>query len=196
MAYVYRHIRLDTNQIFYIGIGNHDNYRRAKNKQSRNQFWHNIVNKTKRIVEIFIDDITWEEAIKKEIEFIQFYGRRDLGKGTLVNLTDGGEGCIGHKTSDITKAKLRAERVGKKHSPDAIDKMKRRVQSKESIEKGISTRAGYKHSPETLAKMRGRKLPQHVKDIIGHKNKIRVRTDQEKLNMSIAGKLRVANTKK
>jgi hypothetical protein len=39
------------------------------------------------------NDITKEEAIRKEMEFIQIYGRRDLGLGTLCNLTDGGEGA-------------------------------------------------------------------------------------------------------
>ena len=30
MAYVYKHTRLDNNEIFYIGIGSHlDNYKRA-----------------------------------------------------------------------------------------------------------------------------------------------------------------------
>ena len=29
MAYLYRHIRLDTNEIFYIGIGSDINYKRA-----------------------------------------------------------------------------------------------------------------------------------------------------------------------
>lgn len=38
---------------------------------------------------------TYQEAKVKEIELISLYGRRDLGKGTLVNFTDGGEGTQG-----------------------------------------------------------------------------------------------------
>ena len=31
MAYVYRHVRVDKNQPFYIGIGTDNNYKRARN---------------------------------------------------------------------------------------------------------------------------------------------------------------------
>lgn len=95
MAYVYRHIRKDTNQVFYIGIGtdNKGKHTRAKSK-ARNRYWKRIVEKSDYEIEILFDDITKEEAISKEIEFISIYGRRDLNKGTLANLTDGGEGVV------------------------------------------------------------------------------------------------------
>lgn len=95
MATVYRHIRLDVNKVFYIGIGKSD--KRAYDKNGRNQYWKNIVNSTDYRVDILFDDLTWEEACEKEKEFISLYGRIDLGKGTLVNLTDGGEGSNGAK---------------------------------------------------------------------------------------------------
>jgi hypothetical protein len=40
-----------------------------------------------------IENITEEEAYKKEIEYIKLYGRLDKNEGTLYNLTDGGEDC-------------------------------------------------------------------------------------------------------
>ena len=95
MAYIYKHTRVDTKEIFYIGIGNQDRYRRAFVTQKRSKFWKNIVSKTEYIVEIIEDGLTWEEAQIKEKELIKFYGRKDLGLGTLVNLTDGGEGTLG-----------------------------------------------------------------------------------------------------
>lgn len=36
MAYVYRHIRDDKNEVFYIGIGLTNSYKRAKTTVSRN----------------------------------------------------------------------------------------------------------------------------------------------------------------
>jgi hypothetical protein len=92
MAYVYRHIRLDKNEPFYIGIGKDDTYKRAyqSSKTKRSDFWHNIASKGYE-VEILMDNLTWEQACEKEKEFISIYGRRDLGQGTLVNLTNGGE---------------------------------------------------------------------------------------------------------
>jgi hypothetical protein len=90
MPVIYRHIRLDKNEPFYIGIGKTD--KRAYSKKQRNKLWYNIVNKSEYTVEIVMDNLTWEQACEKEKEFISIYGRKDLGKGTLVNMTDGGDG--------------------------------------------------------------------------------------------------------
>lgn len=46
MAYVYRHIRLDKNEPFYIGIGSDATYKRANTKKGRNEIWKRIVCKT------------------------------------------------------------------------------------------------------------------------------------------------------
>lgn len=89
---LYRHIRLDKNEVFYVGIGK--DISRAYSKL-RSRFWKIITDKTDYRVEILFDDIaTWEEACEKEKEFIKLYGRKDIGTGTLVNLTDGGDGSI------------------------------------------------------------------------------------------------------
>jgi hypothetical protein len=103
MTYLYRHIRLDTNQPFYIGIGINN---RAYSRLGRNKFWKNIVNKTEYRVDILLEDLTWEEACEKEREFITLYGRRDLDKGPLVNLTDGGDGVLGFNHREETKLKI------------------------------------------------------------------------------------------
>jgi hemerythrin superfamily protein len=87
---VYRHIRLDKNIPFYIGIGKDTS--RPRNKKDRSNFWKNIIGKTKYIVEILFDNLTKEQAIEKEKEFIKLYGRIDLKTGTLCNMTCGGEG--------------------------------------------------------------------------------------------------------
>lgn len=108
--YVYRHIRLDSNEVFYVGIGKRYDksgfhsrkYNRMYSKQ-RNRFWKNITSKTNYEVEIIFDDLTLSQACKKEIEFIKLYGRRDLKLGSLVNLTDGGEGNYGRIVSDAER---------------------------------------------------------------------------------------------
>ncbi len=74
MAIVYRHIRLDKNEPFYIGIGK--NTQRAKTKSNRNNHWLNVVSKTDYEVEILFENISREQAIKKEIELILLYGRK------------------------------------------------------------------------------------------------------------------------
>ena len=94
MAYLYRHIRLDKNEPFYIGIATH--LKRAYDKSSRkNKIWQSIISKTDYEVEILFDDLTREQVLEKEKEFIALYGRIDKKTGTLCNLTDGGEGTLG-----------------------------------------------------------------------------------------------------
>lgn len=95
MAYVYKHVRLDKNEIFYVGIGEGKNYSRSKNKTGRNKIWKRIVSKTEYLVEIIHDNIPYQEALKIEEQLIKFYGRLDLGTGPLANLTDGGQGTPG-----------------------------------------------------------------------------------------------------
>jgi hypothetical protein len=102
MAYVYRHIRLDKNEPFYIGIGSNNDYNRANSKHGRNKLWKDIVKKSDYITEIIVDNLNWKDACNKEIEFILLYGRKDNNTGSLVNLTNGGEGTIGYIPSGET----------------------------------------------------------------------------------------------
>lgn len=97
MAYLYRHIRLDKNEPFYIGVGKHDDnkFRRSRARYRRNKIWMSIVAKTKYEVEIMMTDLSMDEINKKEQEFIKLYGRICDGTGTLSNLSIGGEGVLG-----------------------------------------------------------------------------------------------------
>lgn len=107
---VYRHVRLDTNEVFYIGIGTE---KRPYRKDKRSKFWKVIIDKTDYRVDIMFYDMSWEEACEKEKELIQLYGRRDLGTGTLVNLTDGGDGTYGMTHSKQSRAKISKSLLGR-----------------------------------------------------------------------------------
>ncbi len=54
--YIYQHVRLDSNEVFYIGKGTKKRkgnaYFRAFTKNSRNQYWKNITQTTSYKVEI------------------------------------------------------------------------------------------------------------------------------------------------
>jgi hypothetical protein len=106
MAYIYRHIRLDKNEPFYIGIGSDSDFKRALSSKDRNTHWYNIKTKSNYKIDILLKNLTWEEACNKEKEFIKLYGRSDLKKGTLCNLTDGGEGFVGLIFSDEHKKNI------------------------------------------------------------------------------------------
>ena len=93
MAIVYKHIRLDTNEVFYIGIGTKK--RRAYSQYKRSKHWHSVVKKARHTVELLHEDIDWDTACQIEKELIKLHGRKDLGLGTLVNMTDGGDGRFG-----------------------------------------------------------------------------------------------------
>lgn len=104
MAIVYIHIGEDNNEIFYVGIGKSES--RAKSKHKRSKFWKDYTEIHGFRCEILFSGISWEEACIKEIELIKFYGRRDLKNGTLVNMTEGGQGgatCKGLKNPKLSE---------------------------------------------------------------------------------------------
>jgi hypothetical protein len=119
MAYLYRHIRIDKNEPFYIGIGSDMTNKRANERARRSELWKKIVAKSEYEIEILFDDITYEEAKLKEIEFIKLYGRIDLCNGTLANLTNGGDGTI--NPSQETRDKISKINKGRKNSEALMD---------------------------------------------------------------------------
>lgn len=144
MAIVYRHRRLDTNEIFYIGIGKTE--KRAYSKNYRNNWWNKIIQKSTYNIEIIAKDLTWEDACDLEKLLISEYGRRDLGLGKLVNMTDGGDGAINVIYSEERRKNI-SERVSGKGNPmfGRISVMKNNTHSKEAREKISKAKSGKNH---------------------------------------------------
>jgi hypothetical protein len=119
--FLYRHIRLDKNEVFYIGIGTkkpwftnqETEYRRAYEKFNRTNYWKNITDKTNYRVEILMESDNYNFIKNKEFEFIKIYGRKDLQLGTLTNLTNGGEGNIGRKATEAQKKAMSLQHKGR-----------------------------------------------------------------------------------
>jgi hypothetical protein len=118
-AYVYRHITKDTSEVFYIGIGLVK--RRSWSTYGRNKHWHNVVNKHGFRHEIIQEGLSRELAKELEIFLIQTYGRRDIGTGRLVNMTDGGDGLF--NLSEQGRLSLIKQRTGRKKSEEARRKI-------------------------------------------------------------------------
>jgi hypothetical protein len=172
MAYLYKHIRKDTNEVFYVGIGSDVDYSRAHTRHKRSSFWKKIINKTDYEIIIYEDNKTWDEVIELEKYWISFYGRRDLNGGSLVNLTNGGEGCYGRILSEDTKKKIGEKSKLKIYSKEYREKLS------ESFKGEKNHRFGKKLSDETKQKISksqlgeshhwyGTKRPHDVKEKIG-----------------------------
>lgn len=164
-AYVYRHVRLDTNEVFYVGRGTvyKAPYERAKDRSSRNKHWKHIVGQTEYRIDIIMEGITVEESKEKEIEFIALYGRKDLGLGTLVNYTDGGENTAGKPLSEEHKKKISEYGKGRPKSEEHKKKIAIAL-------KGKKNALGFKHPTEVGVKISERlkgvkKSEQHAKQI-------------------------------
>ena len=130
--YLYRHIRHDKNEVFYIGVGTvkpnarsfETRYTRAHQRKPtnrQNKHWLNIVNISDYSIEIMLESPDRDFILKKEIEFIKLYGRADLKKGTLVNWCDGGQGPTGTKwTEEMRKEcsrRMKGRTSGNKGKP-------------------------------------------------------------------------------
>lgn len=115
--YLYRHLK-PNGEVFYIGIGNTKNFKRAYEKGNRrSEYWRNKVKKYPNYeIQILTKGLTKSEASEIEVTLISWYGRKDLSTGTLVNMTDGGEGTIGQKHSEERK-KAASIRVSGENNP-------------------------------------------------------------------------------
>lgn len=135
---LYRHLKLN-GEVFYIGIGSKS---RAYSKKRRNTFWYNITNKYEYEVQILKKDLSLKEACELEIILIDYYGRRNLGLGLLVNLTNGGEGSEGYKHTEeaILKIKEFKQNISEYTKQLMSVSAKNRKISKETISKMTKSR--------------------------------------------------------
>jgi len=202
MAIVYFHRRKNDNEVFYVGIGT--NKGRAFKISNRTEFWKKTAVKHGYVIEIVHNNITMEEAIEYEIQYIKQFGRKDKGLGNLVNMTDGGEGTLGKVVNEKGRehAKmLGLSNKGRKHSEDSKRRMsesqKGKIVKEETKRKLSEGRLREKHhlygtraSLETRKKMsesqKGRIIkPESIKKLVEtrRKNGTYVITEEMKQKM-------------
>lgn len=105
-----------------------------------------------------------ECAYEMEMEFIAFFGRKDLGKGPLLNLTDGGGKNSGGRLTEEHKKKIGDAHRGRtlpdaqkekvSESVSAYLQKNKRVWSQETKEKISKKLQGHVFSAETKAKLK------------------------------------------
>ena len=151
--YVYAFFRKDGTP-YYIGKGKGQRINECAGRRSK-------LPPTDRR-KVLVDGLTEPEAFEYEIALIHCLGRKDLGRGCLRNLTDGGEGVSGRGTSVETRAKISAANKGRTFSPEhrtrlgAASKGRRLSFSAEhraKLSAALAGRKGRDHSPETRAKL-------------------------------------------
>jgi hypothetical protein len=169
--YTYAYLREDGTP-YYIGKG-----------RGQRAYWRNsndrIPAPQKNRILILKSNLTEESAFRHEIYMISLFGRKDLGTGILINLTDGGEGrsnmsqeCrekirkinLNKEVSDITRKRMSDVRKGKKQSKEWIEKrtekLRGKIRTEEQIEKlsqshigQVAWNKGIPHKEESKQKM-------------------------------------------
>lgn len=119
--FVYIHRKADDGEPFYVGKGARAD--RATAKIGRNVAWKRIVAKHGFTVETFACCIDDKAAQEVERALIARLGRRHLGTGPLVNMTEGGDGHAGLPVSEETRRK-RSENAKRPRSEAWIKSMR------------------------------------------------------------------------
>lgn len=146
---------------FYVGKGSNNRIdyhvsNKYLNSRNRNIYLKNKILKMKKLgiepIRIkFKDHLNEEWAFWWEIRLIELIGRKNLQKGPLLNLTDGGEGTSGNILSDETKTK-----IGKSGENNYF--FNRRLFGKDNLMYGKS------HSEQTKEKIRQKALERYRND--------------------------------
>lgn len=150
--FIYWHKKADDNYIFYIGQGVKKG--REKSLANRNNHWQNTVKKHGFVSEIISNNLTKQQADNLEKFLIKELGRQDLGKGPLVNMTDGADGVF--NISNEVRRRMSLLKIGKydgEKNPMFGKTFKHTDEAKEKIRKSS---IGRLHSQETKDKLSGK----------------------------------------
>ena len=107
--YVYAYIREDGTP-YYIGKGQR---KRAWALHKTTNQKINVPNNPDNIV-ILESNLTEVGAFAIERRLINWFGRKNIGTGTLLNKTEGGEGLSGYRLTESHKEKIGKSNKGKK----------------------------------------------------------------------------------
>ncbi len=187
---VYLHINPIKQEVFYVGIGDIE---RPYNTD-RNKWWKRIVKKYGYDIIIIHENLSWKDVCALEIKYIAQIGRKDKGLGSLINLTDGGEG-FKNKHSAATKLKISLKQKGRVVSEETKQKLRGRklsvAQKKKHRESllGNTNGKGSIRSEEQKNKLRQPKSEEFKEKMKGKKNSLgHTHSHETKLKMSLLKK--------
>jgi hypothetical protein len=189
--YVYGY--LDENFIpFYIGKGKWKRVYYHLKWEYRNK---HLLHKIKKIqketrkdpnIIFYAVDIPEYKALSLEKFMIKHFGRKDLGLGPLVNLTDGGDGVSGHRHSKESKLKMSNSLKGRIPPNKGVP-----CSTEQKLKISLACK-GYKHTPEAKQKIslgnKGKSLSEEHKKKLCLVLKGIPKSNEHKLKLSLANK--------
>lgn len=141
--YVYMHVKCSDGVPFYVGKGKNKRY---SNHFDRNVFWKRTAKKYGVKVIIYRDGLQEWAAFELEQDIIALHGRRNIGTGSLCNLSDGGEGQSGyipsHESNKKRSEKLKGRVLSESHKKKIGDKNRRRKLTEDTKKKLSDSRKG------------------------------------------------------
>ena len=170
--------------MIYIGKGQQNRALDHLKRNDRHPLTHRLKLMAKNgilpvISKIFVE--SEELALLCEQEMISLFGRKNLNEGTLLNLTDGGEGVSGYKHTAEAKQKVSSARLNRSEET---------TRKQSEAQKLIERKTGWKHSEESKQRMsENRKAAGNAKKI-GFKH-----SEESKRLMSEKMRARVLATK-
>ena len=185
--YVYEYVDPATKIPFYIGKGQGDrrfyhlkNLNDVTNPHKTNKIKKLLKEGLRPIINLIKTGLTETQSFELEKELIKKYGRFDLGHGSLLNLSDGGEGksgwvpteeyrinmsnstkgdkngMFGKTHTEETKNKIREKSIGRKLNDFHKNQMsKNRMGEKNGF-------YGKKHTKETIDLIRQKKIGKFI----------------------------------
>jgi hypothetical protein len=180
--YVYAHYIPGEPQPFYVGRGCN---KRAYRLDGRSKWWKSIVKKYGYEVKILYEKLSNSMANEIEKQLIAEYGRRDIGTGCLVNLTDGGNGMVGlvvtdeHRKNNSEALKALGDNHPSRQESQRLRMKENNPAKRPEVREKISRNSAMKN-PEIVAKLRNRKRSEETKRKISEANRKRVRTSESK----------------